>query len=100
MTPENSGMHLWLCDNPRWCPSPWQAAQWSSSGDAAGPARAVRGERDALRRAGLESEEEAGLSGQNRRDIRPETVRADVAAGQRSHPDSRDTAIRWGFSQG
>lgn len=35
MTPGNSGLRLCLCDNPRWCPSTWQAAQWSSSGAVA-----------------------------------------------------------------
>lgn len=100
MTPENSGMHLWPCDNPRWCPSPWQAAQWSSSGDAAGPARAVRGERDALRRgwAGIGGKGRVMRSKQEGHQARDRP--ADVAAGERSHPDSGDTAIWWGFSQG
>lgn len=41
MTPENSGIHLWPCNNPRCCPSIWQAAQWSNRGDVAGSARDV-----------------------------------------------------------
>lgn len=64
MTPENSGIHLWSCDNPRWCPSTWQAAQWSNRGDVAGSVK------DAHRKmpsggAGLEPEGETGLSGGN-----------------------------------
>lgn len=41
MTPGNSGIRLYPCDNPRWCPGMWQAAQWNRGGDGADSARDV-----------------------------------------------------------